>query len=68
MEIVFIRESGSWGVIKHIIKPCEILEIVQVAGFASKFIGSKVLLRESGSWGKKTLLASGITLEMIFFK
>ena len=47
---VFCRESGSWRIIKHIIKPCEILEIVKAAGFVSKSCGWKVFCRESGSW------------------
>ena len=32
---MFLKESVSWRIIKHIIYPCEILEIVQAAGFKS---------------------------------
>ena len=48
---VFCRESGSWRIIKHTIKLCEILKIVQAGGFVSKFVGWKVFCREKG--GKK---------------
>ena len=47
---MFCRESGSWRIIKQIIKPCEILEIVQAAGFVSKSCDRKVFCRECGSW------------------